>query len=67
MLLIEIGQAANLPGLLGLASHDVARVVPGTSFSVRDMFCYAAGAAIAVLTERRQNTLPVPRARIWPR
>lgn len=50
-LLVEIGQAMNLLGLLGLSNHTVASVVLGTSFSVGDLFCYATGAAIAILAE----------------
>lgn len=53
--LVEVGQAVNLLGLLGLADHDVARVVLGTSFSIGDIACYAAGAAIAVLVDRQHK------------
>ena len=53
--LVEIGQAVNLLRLLGLADHDVARVVLGTSFSIGDIFCYAAGAVIAVLVDRQRK------------
>jgi len=50
-LAVEIGQAMNLLNLLGLSDYAVARVVFGTWFSVGDIFCYAAGAAIAVIAE----------------
>jgi hypothetical protein len=48
---VEIGQAADLLGILGLSHHRIAAVVLGTSFSIGDLFCYGAGAAIAVLVE----------------
>ena len=50
-LAVEIGQAINLLDILGLSNHAVARVVFGTAFSVGDIFCYAAGAALAVAAE----------------
>ncbi|MDO9370560.1 MAG: DUF2809 domain-containing protein [Sphingopyxis sp.] len=50
-ILVETGQAANLLGILGLSDHRLAAIILGTSFSVGDMFCYAAGAAIAVLAD----------------
>ncbi|MDO9361518.1 MAG: DUF2809 domain-containing protein [Sphingopyxis sp.] len=50
-LAVEIGQAVNLLDLLGLSNHAVARILFGTAFSVGDIFCYTAGAAIAVLAE----------------
>ena len=50
-LAVEIGQAINLLDILGLADHAVARVVFGTAFSVGDIFCYAAGAAIAMIAD----------------
>ena len=56
-LAVEIGQAMNLLELLGLSNHAVARVVLGTSFSVGDLFCYTAGAAIAVLAEYRRERI----------
>ena len=49
--LVEAGQAMNLLQLVGLSNHALAAVVLGTSFSVGDLFCYAAGAAIAVFAE----------------
>lgn len=49
--LVEIGQAMDLLGLLGLSNHPVAAVVLGTAFSIGDLFCYAAGAIIALLVE----------------
>ena len=58
-LLVEIGQAVNLLGLLGLADHGVARIVFGTSFSIGDIVCYAVGATIAVLVEQRRE-MPQP-------
>ncbi|NIJ38905.1 small-conductance mechanosensitive channel [Sphingopyxis panaciterrae] len=48
---VEIGQAIDLLGLLGLSGNRFARVLFGTSFSIADLFCYAAGAVIAVLAE----------------
>lgn len=50
-MMVEIGQAIGLLGLLGLSNDRFASVLLGTSFSVGDLFCYAAGAAIAVLAE----------------
>lgn len=50
-LAVEIGQAINLLDSLGLSDHAVARVVFGTAFSVGDIFCYAAGAAIAMIAD----------------
>lgn len=50
-LAVEIGQAINLLDMMGLSDHAVARILFGTAFSVGDIFCYAAGAAIAVLSE----------------
>lgn len=50
-LAVEIGQAIDLLDIFGLSDYVVARVVFGTAFSVGDIFCYAAGAAIAVVGE----------------
>lgn len=60
---VEIGQAAGLLNLLGLADNQVARVVLGTSFSVNDLVCYAAGAVIALLAEqaRKPSAAPIRR------
>lgn len=55
-LLVEFGQAADLLGLLGFADQRIARVVLGTSFSIADIVCYAAGAAVVILVERRRGT-----------
>lgn len=55
-LLVEIGQAVDLLGHLGLADQRIARVVLGTSFSIADIICYAAGAAIVLLAERWRGT-----------
>ena len=66
--LVEVGQAVNLLGLLGLADHDVARVVLGTSFSIGDIACYAAGAAIAVLVDcQRKGQDSAPESLAFPR
>jgi hypothetical protein len=66
--LVEVGQAVNLLGMLGLADHDVARVVLGTSFSIGDIACYAAGAAIAVLVDRqRKGQDSAPESLAFPR
>jgi hypothetical protein len=56
-LAVEIGQAMNLLDLLDLSGHAVARVVFGTSFSIGDIVCYAAGAAIAVLDESARERI----------
>ena len=50
--LVEIGQAIHLLDWLGLADHRVAAVVFGASFSVGDLVCYAAGAALVLMLER---------------
>lgn len=50
-ILVEIGQAADLLGILGLSHNRLAAVLLGTSFGIGDLFCYAAGATIAVMAE----------------
>ncbi len=49
---IEIGQAVHVLDLLGVQS-PVIRVVLGTGFEWLDFVAYAAGAAIALLVDRR--------------
>jgi len=53
--MVEFGQAIDLLGLLNLSDNRVARIVLGSAFGVADLFCYAAGAAIAVLAERARK------------
>ncbi|WP_447765657.1 ribosomal maturation YjgA family protein [Sphingopyxis panaciterrae] len=57
---VEIGQAIDLLGLLNLSDNRVARIVLGSSFGVGDLFCYAAGAAIAVLAEQARKRTATP-------
>ena len=64
---VEITQAADLLGLLGLSDVPVARIVLGTSFSVGDLACYAAGAAIAVLVESRRQAETGAESLAFPR
>lgn len=54
-ILVEIGQAADLLGILGLSHNRLAAVLLGTSFGIGDLFCYAAGATIAVMAECWRN------------
>ena len=49
---IEISQAANLLGLLGLGDNKLARTVLGGWFDVFDLLAYATGAIVIVLVER---------------
>lgn len=49
---IEISQAANLLGLLGLGDNKLARTVLGGSFDASDLLAYAAGAIVIVLVEQ---------------
>lgn len=49
---IEISQAANLLGLLGLGDNKLARTVLGGSFDAFDLLAYATGAIVIVLVER---------------
>ncbi len=66
--LVEFGQAANLLHLLGLGDHDAARILFGTVFSIGDIVCYAAGAAIAVLVDRpHKGQVPAPESLAFPR
>jgi len=58
-LLVEIGQAMELLDLVGLANQGFARVLFGTSFSVGDIVCYAAGAVIALAVDRGTHNLRV--------
>ena len=67
-LLVEIGQAVDLLGLIGLADQRIARVVLGTAFSIADIICYAAGAAIVLWTERWRGTRKTsPESLAFPR
>jgi len=49
---IELGQAANLVGLLGLEHSQLARIVIGTAYDPRDFVAYALGSLLALLGER---------------
>lgn len=49
---IEISQAANLLGLLGLGDNKLARTVLDGSFDAFDLLAYATGAIFIVLVER---------------
>lgn len=55
--LVELGQAINLLGHLGLAGNRVARVVLGSAFSLGDLLCYAAGAVLVILVERMRERI----------
>lgn len=46
---VEIGQYFNYAELLGLSKYKVFRVLLGSSFSVADIFCYAAGCILFVI------------------
>lgn len=56
-LIVEVGQAAGLLELVGLADQGFARVLFGTSFSVGDIVCYTVGAVLALAVDRRR-TIP---------
>ena len=49
---VEIAQALNLIGVLGLERSGLARLVLGTTFSWGDMAAYAAGACGAFYIDR---------------
>jgi hypothetical protein len=51
-LVIELAQAANLLGALGLADNALARTVLGGSFDWFDLLAYGAGAVVIVVVER---------------
>ncbi|HWU95127.1 MAG TPA: DUF2809 domain-containing protein [Sphingomonas sp.] len=50
---IEFGQAIHVLDLIGLRGNRVVAVVLGGSFEWLDFLAYAAGAAIALLVDRR--------------
>ena len=49
--LVELGQAVDLLGHLGLTENRVASVVLGSAFSTGDLLCYAAGALLVIGAE----------------
>lgn len=49
---VEAAQAVDYVSLLGLSDHAFFRVLMGSSFSVLDILCYAAGCALFWLCER---------------
>jgi len=50
-LVIDLAQALNLLGALGLADNQLARVVFGGAFDMMDMAAYVAGAAAVLAIE----------------
>jgi hypothetical protein len=50
-LVIEVAQAFNLLGALGLADNQFARVVLGGAFDMLDMAAYLAGGGVVVAVE----------------
>ena len=50
-LVIEVAQALNLLGALGLADNELARVVLGGAFDMLDMAAYCAGGAAVLAVE----------------
>lgn len=54
-LLIEIAQALNLLGALGLAGNQLARIVLGGVFDWLDLAAYAAGACLILAAEALLN------------
>lgn len=43
---VEVSQYFSLADRLGLAAHAVLRILLGATFDVRDLLCYAVGAAL---------------------
>jgi Protein of unknown function (DUF2809) len=50
-LVIEVAQALNLTGALGLADNQFARIVLGGAFDMRDMAAYLAGVIVVLAVE----------------
>jgi hypothetical protein len=50
-LVIEVAQALNLLGALGLADNQFARIVLGGAFDMLDMAAYLAGGVVVVAVE----------------
>ncbi|MEY4785001.1 MAG: hypothetical protein RIR41_2936, partial [Pseudomonadota bacterium] len=50
-LVIEVAQALNLLGALGLADNQFARIVLGGAFDMLDMAAYLAGGIVVLAVE----------------
>ena len=55
-LAVEVAQTVDYVSLLGLSDHAFFRILMGSSFSVADIFCYAAGCALFWVWEHRLDT-----------
>jgi uncharacterized membrane protein len=55
---VELGQYFHILDLLGLADNQVARIILGTGFELKDFAAYTAGALIALAVERLRPPKP---------
>ena len=51
--MVELMQAINIVGLLGLQDNRFFRILVGTTFDVKDIVCYGVGCALCGLWEIR--------------
>lgn len=60
--LVEVGQAFDLVGRLGLGHIPFFRILLGSVFDWADLLCYLLGGALVVLAERLRRSAAPPAA-----